>query len=98
MFGINQLLSARVGKRGVNFQRMAGNVDLHGKRLSDWEMARNWLLQEKVTRMSVKVRRQFLMHFYSIVWSIDTVAFSPISADRYQISLRSGQSMICTPT
>ena len=38
---------------------MAGNADLHGNQLSDWEMARHWLLHERVTRMAVKVRREF---------------------------------------
>ena len=38
---------------------MAGNADLPGNRVPDWEMARHWLLHERVTRMAVKVRRQF---------------------------------------
>ena len=31
---------------------------IHSKPLSDWEMATDWLLHEKVTRMSAKVRRK----------------------------------------
>ena len=50
------------------------NTDLNGNRLSDWEIARNWLLHERVTRMSAKVRSNmsYISYiFYGVVGSID---------------------------
>ena len=54
---------------------MAGNVDVQANGLEDWEMARNWLLHERVTRMSAKVGRKFSSHIdsYGIVESIDSL-------------------------
>ena len=42
----------------MNIQRMANNPDPQRNGLADWEMARNWLLHERVTRMSAKVGRK----------------------------------------
>ena len=52
----------------MNIQRMAGNPDPHRNGLADWEMARNWLLHERVTRMSAKVGRKSHIDSNGIGW------------------------------
>ena len=72
------------------------NTDLNGNRLSDWEIARNWLLHERVTRMSAKVRSNMSYIFFNSMVSLGPLINS--FADRYQVSQRSEQSMNYTPT
>ena len=68
-------------------------MDLNGNRLSDWEMARTWLMHERVTRMSAKVRNLISMAL------LGPLVLRPNSfSDRYQVSPRSEQSMNCTAT